>query len=152
MRNAENEIRRLEDSSALPEIYEYRPAVWALYFTILILKACAYISTISLHERHTSKYISKLLFDILKDWNIHNANINAVITDNAINKIAVRKCYLIIVTQNMYLASANTVTLVAEKILFGDEISKFVAKIREIAKCFKKSVLAIDSLYKAPNL
>lgn len=106
------------------------------------------IATRELQSNHTAEYISYVLGDILKDWDIPLSKVTCAVTDNGSNMVAAIKKTL---GDSKYLPCfAHTINLIVDSSIKSTStpISDIISKVREIVKWVKNSVIQSDKLRK----
>lgn len=106
------------------------------------------LGVFELNERHTSEYIASKLVEVCDKWSIPTTSIVAVTTDGAANMI--KAIDLAFDKKRQIICFAHALNLVAQQaILNVPELTTLIAKVKNIVRWFKQSVVASDDLRKA---
>ncbi|XP_062542235.1 E3 SUMO-protein ligase ZBED1-like [Armigeres subalbatus] len=103
------------------------------------------LSVKQMTTNHTAENIKTAVLETIAEWDIENAKVVSVVTDNANNMIAaMRKAF----DHRRLPCFAHTLNLVTQTATSLDDINDVIIKIRSIVKYFKNSVNASDKLRK----
>lgn len=115
------------------------------YVTPQIEMKSGCVGVFPMSENHTSQYLGECLTSVIKDFNLEQLRITAVVTDSAAN---IKKAVHDFVGQDKHLACfAHTLShLVPDVLVAMPTVRETIAKVKAIVTITRRSVVACDEL------